>query len=105
MALCESCSIFVGLHVHRDDVAVFVCNCVHMGTNVSVWICVCVSACDYQCLIVIDFIGNGMDQENLTVCMSTSIPIYNAYIYHGYIHYIRVIFNLYAKIMLLKNKI
>lgn len=75
MALCESCSIFVGLNPYRDDVAVFVCNYVHIGTNVNVWIYVYVSACDYGCLIVIDLSGNVMDQENLMVCMSTPMPI------------------------------
>lgn len=65
--------MFVRLCPHRDD-AVFVCKRVHTGSNANVWIYVYVSACDYQCLIVIDFIGDVMDQENLTVCMSTPIP-------------------------------
>lgn len=76
MALCESCSIFVGLYPHKDDVAVFVYNCVHIGMNANISIYVYVSACDYyECLIVIDFIGNVMDQENLAICMSTPIPM------------------------------
>lgn len=64
----------------------FMYNCVHIGMNANVWIYVYVSACDYECLI--DLIGNVMDQENLTVCMSTPISIC---IMHTYIMGIHII--------------